>query len=63
MNSFLVHHKTADPGVAKGSPAEQAPFKGPQRRRTPAAAPLELPKPNLAGANRRQEWCYEKRLV
>src|SRR5580700_5849938 len=30
MNSFLVHHKTADPGVAKGSPAEQAPLRGPK---------------------------------
>jgi len=30
MTSFLAHRKEADPGVAKGNPAEQAPLTGPK---------------------------------
>ena len=63
MTSFLAHRKEADPGVAKGNPAEQAPLTGPKRSGTPAAAPLESPNLNLAGAHRLQERSYEKTLV
>jgi hypothetical protein len=65
MTSFLVHRKEADPGVAKGNPAEQAPLTGPKEAGRLLLRPWSHPnpKPNLAGAHRLQERCYEKTLV